>query len=432
MVIDFSNLGGGGGGSYTLPIASQSTLGGIKVGSGLTINSESGVLSAEGGQGGGIEVVSQLPASGTDGQMVILAESLPYIKLEGREGDFNPVSCTATGITQKTFLFSWEYYGDTWKVYVNADHSVEIYNDQNSQTTTYIAGTSGAVYNFTEDRYITTNVTSNGFVMTPNENVGRYLFVDDSDGGERQTLYAYSVGQKPTVDFHLFDDERTLEINCADFSKILSDGDVFMWLYFRDGSLNKLVYSANTLSLYYDNGELQDDFSPFSLSGNHGYEFIGLNLYRGGNTLKIWLNNESYNARFTYNSTNRQIFDGKLYATGWTVYGCDVVLDEGVVYAGQNAGMVKVSGNDGLYMDNGFIKCDVDVDVATTGSTGVVKPSSGLSIDSAGTLTTQVQTENVGNHIVKIWLGTQAEFDQIATPDQYTVYIIKQTTTQSN
>ena len=38
--------GGGGGGSYTLPKASASTLGGIKVGSGLTITD--GVLSADG------------------------------------------------------------------------------------------------------------------------------------------------------------------------------------------------------------------------------------------------------------------------------------------------------------------------------------------------------------------------------------------------
>lgn len=48
MVIDFINLNGGGGGSgYTLPIASSSVLGGIKVGSGLTINTESGLLSAD-------------------------------------------------------------------------------------------------------------------------------------------------------------------------------------------------------------------------------------------------------------------------------------------------------------------------------------------------------------------------------------------------
>ena len=44
----------GGGGSYTLPIASASTLGGVKVGSGLSIDGTTGVLSATGGGGGGI------------------------------------------------------------------------------------------------------------------------------------------------------------------------------------------------------------------------------------------------------------------------------------------------------------------------------------------------------------------------------------------
>ena len=38
--------GGGGGSGYTLPVASASTLGGVKVGSGLTITD--GVLSADG------------------------------------------------------------------------------------------------------------------------------------------------------------------------------------------------------------------------------------------------------------------------------------------------------------------------------------------------------------------------------------------------
>lgn len=42
-IIDGS--GGGGGGSYTLPIASASTLGGIKVGDGLSIDGNTGVLS---------------------------------------------------------------------------------------------------------------------------------------------------------------------------------------------------------------------------------------------------------------------------------------------------------------------------------------------------------------------------------------------------
>ena len=47
-----SGGGGGGGGSYVLPIASASTLGGVKVGTGLSIDSSTGVLTATGGGGG--------------------------------------------------------------------------------------------------------------------------------------------------------------------------------------------------------------------------------------------------------------------------------------------------------------------------------------------------------------------------------------------
>ena len=46
VVENFPGESGGGGGSYTLPTASASTLGGVKVGSGLTITD--GVLSADG------------------------------------------------------------------------------------------------------------------------------------------------------------------------------------------------------------------------------------------------------------------------------------------------------------------------------------------------------------------------------------------------
>ncbi len=41
--------GGGGGGSYTLPVASANTLGGVKVGTGLSIDPATGVMSATGG-----------------------------------------------------------------------------------------------------------------------------------------------------------------------------------------------------------------------------------------------------------------------------------------------------------------------------------------------------------------------------------------------
>lgn len=50
---------GGGGSTYTLPIASDKTLGGIKVGKNLTINPD-GTLDASGGGGGGLTYLSEI------------------------------------------------------------------------------------------------------------------------------------------------------------------------------------------------------------------------------------------------------------------------------------------------------------------------------------------------------------------------------------
>lgn len=46
MIINLNQFGGGGGGSYVLPVASQNTLGGVKIGSGLSITS-AGTLSTD-------------------------------------------------------------------------------------------------------------------------------------------------------------------------------------------------------------------------------------------------------------------------------------------------------------------------------------------------------------------------------------------------
>ena len=51
-VVNMEDAGGGGGGGYVLPPATASTLGGIKVGDGLSVESD-GTLSASGGGGGG-------------------------------------------------------------------------------------------------------------------------------------------------------------------------------------------------------------------------------------------------------------------------------------------------------------------------------------------------------------------------------------------
>lgn len=73
MIVNKYSGNGGGGGSYTLPVATSNRLGGVKVGSGLSIDA-SGVLSSSGGSGG-YNVVDILPDTGTATE-----GSLYYIK----------------------------------------------------------------------------------------------------------------------------------------------------------------------------------------------------------------------------------------------------------------------------------------------------------------------------------------------------------------
>lgn len=89
--------GGGGGGGYVLPIASASTLGGVKVGTGLSIDG-SGVLSATGGGGGGSTVSVTDKASSHDN-----VSKIATISVDGVETDiYNDVAWGSENSTEKT------------------------------------------------------------------------------------------------------------------------------------------------------------------------------------------------------------------------------------------------------------------------------------------------------------------------------------------
>ena len=64
MIIDFNGNGGGGGGSYTLPKATETTLGGVKIGDGISIDTD-GKISASGG-GGSLSYKYIIPATDSE------------------------------------------------------------------------------------------------------------------------------------------------------------------------------------------------------------------------------------------------------------------------------------------------------------------------------------------------------------------------------
>lgn len=77
MIINFDNLGGGGGGSYTLPTATASRLGGVKIGSGVTVTDD-GTISVEGSDSSVLKSVAELPSDAELGDVVSLASEGGY------------------------------------------------------------------------------------------------------------------------------------------------------------------------------------------------------------------------------------------------------------------------------------------------------------------------------------------------------------------
>ena len=146
-----AGAGGGGGGEYTLPTASDTVLGGVKVGSGLSISD--GVLAATGGGGGGGSFSwSSVPASpSTSGSNGDLAYDAFFFYVKSSAGWRRtaisawtplgaPTSVTAVGGDAQATV-SWTAPTETGG-YAITDYAVQYSSDSGSSWTTFSDGTS--------------------------------------------------------------------------------------------------------------------------------------------------------------------------------------------------------------------------------------------------------------------------------------------------
>lgn len=249
MIINFSNLGssGGGGGSYKLPIATNEVLGGVRIGEGISVDS-GGTISVE---DQGIEIVTELPSSGTDGQTVLLIENVPE-KIITTVWSNQNVTATTIGVTQKTQIFNYEWYGMRIYVYAMPDGAVQIFNDYNSQTETVDVG-NGFVFimpnGHSNDLYF--NVYEGGFTVTANSNIARENIIQDihQHAEEKEVLYTWSDNEVLTADI----DYTTSSSNtwCVRFKySELPEDTIVVWKYQYDEDYRHLVYEDNQLHIY--------------------------------------------------------------------------------------------------------------------------------------------------------------------------------------
>lgn len=214
MIIDFSNINGGGGGGYVLPTATEERLGGVKIGEGINVEND-GTISVTGGTGGGgIEVVTELPSSGTDGQIVLLTKTIneKHIHITGTGNNDRTTSITATGITEKTKLFDFNHYNTLLPVYVNPDSSYTLYNTFTSEELLFPVN-SATTYSVSDENShtvtFTGTVTNTGCVFTYSQTTHKANVISDVDTYPEQIQEEYIWTDTPKQTSNVYKSNST-------------------------------------------------------------------------------------------------------------------------------------------------------------------------------------------------------------------------------
>lgn len=331
------------GPEYTLPVASATTLGGVKVGANLTITPE-GVLNATGGGGGGTEYVAGegIVISGN----TISTDPTKFPTKEELEGYLPLAGGTMTGNIK--FKGDAEYIGATVN---DADHSIVI----GSQGEGAIMGSVSAGHSAADvDAALTANL---------NSKVARVKAERTTAGGSAVTLEA----QEP-------DGENTVSVKVGAKAADASDGTLSVY---RDSGVNYVDVGANQLK-FGDKGLI--------FGGGDGLRIISGDPSDGGSlffngtqkTAQFLTYKPQYRGAPTENNdiVNKEYVDGKagdyLPLAGGTMRGNinmgqnDIVQTDGIsagsslasggaVLTGDASVRINVTGNNQLECDGGTI-----------------------------------------------------------------------------
>jgi len=198
-------------------IANEDQLGLVKIGEGIDL-AEDGTISVSGG-GGGIEVVTELPASGTDGQMVMLVKSYEggeEIIVRGDTANIE-ISATAKSITEKTKLWTFQHWNDRVDINANADGTIEA-NSTWHQTTYTFSGSGTFMMDDIEYgggtvEVTVTKVAEGEWLFTCESPVERYdIHSDVIPPTTEYKLYKWSDEETPSIDAVISNDGYMVEI----------------------------------------------------------------------------------------------------------------------------------------------------------------------------------------------------------------------------
>ena len=202
---------------YTLPVASASVLGGVKIGQGISIDQD-GVISAQGG--GGYNVVDSLPETG-----IATEGALYYVKPYVESAEYRGISITTTasedyvahiydggGNEKSVYIsgtnFHWGYQNDGeyhkkddadfWYKTNNANKTINVYLPDNSWTVTLegnatSAETSPYTVQIPHDAQ-TYRFNGTGYTIAGGyDNIYLYFDYNDKDNNEKKQALADSI-----------------------------------------------------------------------------------------------------------------------------------------------------------------------------------------------------------------------------------------------
>jgi len=430
MIIDFSNIGGGGGG-YVLPVATSNTLGGVKIGEGINVDS-AGTISVEEFN---IPVVESLPASGTDGQMVLLDTILPemHIHITGTGNGDRTTSITATGITVKTKLFDFNHWNTLLPVYVNPDSSYTIFNTFTDEDLPFPVD-SATTYTVSDGNghnvIFTGTVTTTGCVFTYSTFTNKVNVIPDIDQlfQEIQVLYTWSDSPELTADI-----DYTIESGsdwCVRFKySELPNNTIIVTKYANGNNYYHYVYNNGELRMY--ESASADTYTATTYQTVAKYGVI-TNVGRSGvywtdDDLVFFYGNSGHRNSINLNAFNRTGWhkylghrvSNKAFYKDYTWFDEDyniIIKNPSYIFTNKTFRINGSSTN--VYTNN----ADMPAIYAptTSATTGYVCVAG-----NGNTAPTWVSPETITNG-VKFWKGTQNEYDAIGEGnyDSSTLYII--------
>ena len=411
----------GGGGTYELPIASASTLGGIKVGNGLEIDAN-GVLSTTGGGGGGDSIAEgdgiTITTDPQTGVKTISVNTGDNLEVDPNTGELN---VTGVDYTAGKGIFIGNEYQNVEYIKNSGNYDQIILTD-------IIPAYSDKLEMDIEFGAATGNTSNDAFIGCYNiHDTNEYMY----------TAYIYCVSDSASIAYYNhFKWTAQLDNSNMIYNPIgiSYDGSTSqrMTLTLQSSSGTWGSQSANFSSAFDSNFiGVQRGIAIFgSIGTSHGsttdeFDYVdsmeltiyGVKLYDSNDTLlhnlvpvKKLSNNEgglydTVTNKFYGNSGNGSFVTGPAVETDDRII--NAKIGNGLQFDSNNA-IEVVTGNGLQINQDGELEVntgralsvngsrELNVDIATANSLGVVKAGSGLNIDEFGNLSTQAAPFRIG------------------------------------